>query len=144
MAGTQDLPVILFSACKNHLNVNALLLSISYKTALISLTRQIHSTFIVSTTINLNFFAINHTAPYKLLPSINTSDSIASFFVSFSLHTFLWVSGNLHEAWKFFQTLFCAFTYLSKTHSFLNRFQLVSALLPCMPNILQLTFSNRE
>ena len=98
-----------------------------------SLVYKTNSNFIVSTIIDLRFFAIDHTAfpqvPYKLPPSINNNFTHASFFLcfflillSFSSHIFSWACGSLCEPWKFFFKLsFCAFVCLCNNS--LNGFQ---------------------
>ena len=83
--------------------------------------------------------------PYKVLPFTNFLKrqwffSSASFFLSFSSHTFSWACGSFifiaHffvGLRKFFQTLFCTFTCLSN-NSLISAWisaKFVSALLPC-------------
>ena len=96
-----------------------------------SFTRQIRSTFIVSTIINLRFFAIDHTVFHRrpinsLFPSI-TFLHVRRFFLYFYFHfhcTLSWACGSLCEPRKFFSnSLFVHSFVCAITHLFLNGFQ---------------------
>ena len=86
-----------------------------------SLVYKTSSTFIVSTTINLRFFAIDHTAfpqvPYKLPSCINNIFTCASFyffvcFFHFHCTLFRVLAGACVNPGSFSKHSFCAFIYL--------------------------------
>ena len=100
-----------------------------------SLAYKTNSTFIVSTIIDLRFFAINHIAfpqaPYKLTPSINNIFTHASFFSLFLIlyffhfHCTLFrgLAGACVNPESFSNSLFVHSFVCTITHLFLNGFQ---------------------
>ena len=96
-----------------------------------SLVYKTNITFIISTIIDLRFFAINHTAfPQRpinsLLPPITflCVCHFFSLFLSFLLHTFLWACRSLCEPQKFFSNSIFVHSFVCAIpHLFLNGFQ---------------------
>ena len=100
-----------------------------------SLVYKTNSTFIVSTIIDLRFFAIDHTAfpqaLYKLPPSINNIFTRTSFFSLFVSNSFFHFHRTLFRGFpeacvnprSFFKFSFCAFICLCNNYLFLNGFQ---------------------
>ena len=112
---------------------------------------QTNSTFTVSTIINLKLVDIHGMSfphmLYKLPPPLITflytrHFFFLCFFVSFSLHTFLWTCRILCEPRKYFSnSLFAHLLAYPITHSFLNGFQQTCVVFSSMYPLPTILFS---